>query len=183
MEEALRDVDVPATIGAGRLVEDFPVPCGRACTSRSRRRRSETSKGTPIACIEASMRSRSVFDRIPSRQPRSRAAASPCVTSPNTGHVGSERASAFASPSGRSAPCRWQGCSRAIERTSRYDDPGLAAWIVGSMLVEASDQLIGSPGAEQLLELRTDAAVPVDQRAVAVERRPALHAASLISAS
>ena len=50
-------------------------------------------------------------------------------------------------------------------------------------LVVASEQLIRPPHAEELLELGMDAPVPVDQRAVAVERRPALHAASLISAS
>ena len=67
--------------------------------------------------------------------------------------------------------------------TSRYDIPGFDGLNLRLELVVASEQLIRPLHAEELLELGMDAAVPVDQRAVAVERRPALHAASLISAS
>ena len=49
--------------------------------------------------------------------------------------------------------------------------------------VVPSQQLVGVLDAEELLELVVDPAVPVDERPVAVERRPAFHGASLMCSS
>jgi hypothetical protein len=56
---------------------------------------------------------------------------------------------------------------------------GILALDLRLELVVGAQQLAASRGAEQSLELAPDPAVPVDQRAVAVERGPALHGASL----
>ena len=91
-----------------------------------------SSNSTPIASIDASIRSRSVFERIASRQPRLFASESADAASPNTGHDGSDRARALASPSGSVSPSSSASRSSAIVSTSRYECPGFAAWISGS---------------------------------------------------
>ncbi len=53
-------------------------------------------------------------------------------------------------------------------------DPGLE-------LVVANQEPVRELDAEELLELTMNAGVPVDERPVAVEGRPPLHAASLVS--
>src|SRR5438445_2271262 len=72
-----------------------------------------SSNGTPICCCEASMKSRSVLERIASFQPDPRASRSASGTSGNGCHPGSERARPSSSSEG--AP----SCFIASVRTSR----------------------------------------------------------------
>src|SRR5262245_6142495 len=79
----------------------------------------EPSKSTPIASIDASRRSRSVFERIASFQPWSFASASAVAASSNTGQPGNDRASTDVSPSSIMSPSSDASCSSATVRTSR----------------------------------------------------------------
>ena len=79
----------------------------------------DRSNGTPILAIDASMKSRSVLDRIASFQPRARASSSDSRTSGNASQVGSERESASPSPSGSGSPSDSAMRERVTSRTLR----------------------------------------------------------------
>src|SRR5205807_9653048 len=86
----------------------------------------------PICTIDASMKSRSVFERIASFQPRSRVSWSAARTSGKAGQVGSERESASPS-SGRSeehtselqSPCNLV-CRLLLEKKKKKKNKSLA---------------------------------------------------------
>src|SRR5262249_42477941 len=68
--------------------------CVAAAEGRGREATIASSKGTPRLRVEASMKSRSVFERIASFQPRARASTRAADTSGNGSQAGRERASA-----------------------------------------------------------------------------------------
>ena len=135
------------------------------------------SNSTPIRASDASRRSRSVFERTASRQPRG-----PGLLERRR-HLG-ER-----------LPLRQRASERVLlaggsAETGERDGHHLAVAAAGILpldlrleLVVGVQQLAAARSAEQPLELAPDAAVPVDQRAVAVEGRPALHAGEPTSAA
>src|SRR6476619_2456738 len=169
-------MDVAAPIRSGRLVKDLPVPvCGlvradlagdyrdvERDTDRLHRRVDEIAVGIrqdprPPPAITGRRQS---LPHVAEHRPRR------------------QRAGERARLTFRQSQPRVDG--QALER-DREDLSIRRSWVGGLDrrldVVKASNELIGSRGAEQLLELRADAAVPVDQRAVAVEGCPALHAA------
>ncbi len=126
------------------------------------------------------MRSRSVLERIPSLHPRS----------PRLGERGlhvvehgprRERAGEGTRLSFRKRQAR---VLREPLESDRQDFPvaraGLRRLDLGLELVVARKQLVGVLDPEETLELGPDTSVPVHERAVAIEGRPALgHAESL----
>ena len=122
---------------------------------------------------EASMKSRSVFERMPSFQPRARTSSSAAGTSGNTGQPGNERRARLARR-GRTEPLERArhdlavGQRRLLVLDHRLE-PVVERSSVRLLLAEDPRQLAPDPG------------VPVDERAVAVERRPALHEPGLVA--
>jgi len=78
-----------------------------------------SSKGTPIDSMDASMKSRSVFDRIASFQPRSRSSASPGGTSGWIGQPGKASPSASRCPGPSGVPLSLARRSSVSAITSR----------------------------------------------------------------
>ena len=119
------------------------------------------------AC-DASMKSRSVFERIASFQPR----AARLVRATRAPRGRRRQLGQRAAPSASSSPV-----GRAERRASPRSSPRGSCASPSACerrleLVVAGEQRVGAFLAEDARELAADAAVPVDQRAVAVERRP-----------
>ena len=143
---------------------------GPACRSRSpRRRRSPRRERRAAPSRRRCSRGRC------SRGSRAstRAGAPPRATSRTSGNgcqPGSESASASSSPARRAQPAHRLRHHLAVGKRAVGLELGLE-------LVVAAELLAGPVLAEDTGELCADPAVPVDQRAVAVERRPARHSA------
>ena len=119
------------------------------------------------------MKSRSVFERMQSRQPRARA----CSSAPR--HFGNTSQEGRDSPS---ASRSFGGSAEALEDARHHLAVGERRLLLldhGLELVVLGELRVSLVLAEDPRELAADAAVPVDERAVAVERRPALHARRL----
>ena len=147
-----------------------PAP---ACTSRSRRRRRSRSNGTPI-------RSSDAVDvvAVGVREDRELPAAGAQLLE-RAAHLG-KRLPGRQRPRERVVLARRQrqallgGEPREREREHvAVAARRLLALHLRLDLVVAGRSRAGAPGAEEPLELGADAAVPVDQRPVAVEGRPA----------
>ena len=136
-----------------------------------------SSNSTPIRASDASRRSRSVFERTASRQPRAARLLE------RRRHLGKrlplrQRAPERVLLVGGSAETRERDGHHVAVAPTR-----ILALDLRLELVVRVQELAAARGAEQPLELAPDAAVPVDQRAVAVEGRPALHAAGTYTAT
>ena len=118
MEEARGDVDVVVAVGGRRLEEPLPVTVGRLVgldvlgDDREVDRHAEPR-------WDAAIRSRSVFERMASFQPRSRSSASAAGTSGNGGHSGSECAERAGLALGSWMLSSWASRSSASVITSR----------------------------------------------------------------
>ena len=129
-----------------------------------------SSNGTPICTCDAAMKSSSVFERIASFQPRRRASSS---AAPHLGEraPAGQRIGEAVLRVGSDAPSRAHRLRQHLAVGSLAVSPAAPARPRGSARAARRRVL-----AEHARELGAHAAVPVDQRAVAVKARPPLHA-------
>ena len=113
-----------------------------------------------------------MFESGTSRHPRDRSSARAPGTSGKTGHVGSDSGRAYASASGRPQAL---ALGEQDERLVQDFAVGQRAFELDSRLdlVVALQELVDVGLRPETRKLPADAAVPVDERPVTVEGRPA----------